>query len=289
MKNNTIQSRRSLLKKGIGTLAAATVITPEAFASYKAPGEVRVVFLGGDFYHNPVTQEQTWRRVFGPTDWRLMFAQDSAFVTPELLSKADLFVMTRYMTDTQKTNFSLGFSSGQIVEERAVPSYFMTDELERAIIANVERGMGLLSLHCSIWNPNKPKYLSLLGVEKPVMHTKVQPTLVHKINPDHPITRDIGEFSIGDDEIFSAEMKAGADFVRLFNLKGDEQPIDTLGGWCREAGAGRIVSLLPGHTTGPYVQQSYRQIVWNSAYWAMKKDIPAAPHIQKSFDTTIYD
>ena len=149
MKNNT-QSRRSLLKRGVGALAAATVITPEAFAEYKAPGEVRVVFLGGDFYHNPVTQEQTWRRVFGPTDWRLMFVQDSAFVTPELLSKADLFVMTRYMTDTQKTNFSLGFSPDLIVEDRAVPSYFMTDELERAIIANVERGMGLLSLHLSL-------------------------------------------------------------------------------------------------------------------------------------------
>ena len=164
----------------------------------------------------------------------------------------------------------------------------MTEELETAIIANVERGMGLMSLHCSIWNPNKRRYLDLLGVEKPVMHTKVQPTLVHKINQSHPITKGIKDFSIGDDEIFSAQMKNDGDYTALMNLKGDEQPVDILGGWCRESGKGRVVSLLPGHTTGPYVQQPYRKILWNSAHWALKKTIPASPHIQKSFDTSIY-
>jgi len=285
---NISSSRRAALKAGVGTVAAALAPASGSFAAYKAPGEVRAVFLGGDFYHNGVTQEQTFRRVFGITDWRLMFAQDSAFVTPELLEKTDLFVMTRYMTDTQKTNFSLGFSPDQIVENRATPSYFMTDELESAIISNVERGMGLLSLHCSIWNPNKRHYLDLLGVEKPVMHTKVQPTLAHKLNPDHPITRGIGEFSIGDDEIFSAVMKDGAKNTSLFNLKGDEQPVDILGGWCRESGRGRVVSLLPGHTTDPYVKQPYRTILWNAAHWAMNKDIPPSPHIKENFDISIY-
>lgn len=288
VKNNTTASRRSILKMSFGTVAAATVAASEAFGAFKAPGEVRVVFLGGDFYHNPITQEQTFRRVFGVTDWRLMFVQDSAFVTPELLEKTDLFVMTRYMTDTQKTNFSLGFSPDQIVEHRAAPSYFMTEELENTIIANVERGMGLMSLHCSIWNGNKRRYMDLLGVEKPVMHTKVQPTLVHELNENHPITSGIKEFSIGDDEIFSAVMKEDADYTPLLKLKGDEQPVDILGGWCRDAGNGRVVSLLPGHTTGPYVQQSYRKILWNAAHWTMKKIIPASPHIKQSFDTSIY-
>ncbi|MBT4482432.1 MAG: hypothetical protein HOC71_02000 [Candidatus Latescibacteria bacterium] len=288
MEKITKPSRRTILQAGMSTIAAAAMITPEAFAAYKAPGEVRVVFLGGDFYHNGVTQEQTFRRVFGVTDWRLMFAQDPIFITPELLEKTDLFVMTRYMTDTQKTNFSLGFSSSQIVENRATPSYFMTEELEENIIANVERGMGLMSLHCSIWNGNKRRYMDLLGVEKPIMHTKVQPTLVHELNQNHPITKGIKDFSIGDDEIFSAIMKDNVKYTPLLNLKGDEQPVDILGGWCREVGRGRVVSLLPGHTTGPYVQEPYRKILWNAAHWAMNNNIPDSPHIRKSFDTSIY-
>ena len=287
MKPHKKPSRRSLLKAGISTLAAAA-ITPETFAAYKAPGEVRVVFLGGDFYHNGITQEQTFRRVFGVTDWRLMFAQDPVFITPELLEKTDLFVMTRYMTDTQKTNFSLGFSPDRIVENRATPSYFMSEELETNIIANVERGMGLMSLHCSIWNGNKRRYMDLLNVEKPIMHTKIQPTLVHDLNQNHPITQGIMDFSIGDDEIFSAVMNDNVKYTPLLKLKGDEQPVDILGGWCREVGRGRVVSLLPGHTTGPYVQQSYRKILWNAAHWAMNDTIPASPHIRKNFDTSVY-
>ncbi len=288
MKNSRSISRRSLLTTGIGAAAAGLAVS-ESQAAYKAPGEVRVVFLGGDFYHNGVTQEQCFRRVYGVTDWHLMFAQDSAFVTPELLETADLFVMTRYMTDTQKTNFSLGFSPDRIVEGRNEPSYFMSDRLESAIIANVRRGMGLLSLHCSIWNGNKRHYMDLLDVQEPKMHTKVQPTLVHELNQGHPITKGITDFSIGDDEIFSAVMKNGGGHTPLLKLKGEEQPIDTLGGWCREEGKGRVVSLLPGHTTGPYVNQSYRKILWNAAHWALRKDIPSSPHIKPSFDTTIYD
>jgi len=210
------------------------------------------------------------------------------FVTPEMLEKADLFVMTRYSTDTQKTNYSLGFSPDQIVEHRASPSFFMSDELEHAIISNVERGMGLLSLHCSIWNPDRPNYLALLGVEKPIMHTKVQPARIHDLNQTHPITSDIGDFSIGDDEIFSQVMQKNAIYTPLLKIKGEEQPIDTLGGWCREAGKGRVVSLLPGHTTDPYVTQSYRKIIWNAAHWAMNRTISPSPHIQESFDISNY-
>jgi len=288
MKKNRSMSRRSILTSGIGAAALTAAGVSESFASFKAPGEIRVVFLGGDFYHNGVTQEQCFRRVYGATDWHLMFAQDSAFITPEVLEKTDLFVMTRYMTDTQKTNFSLGFSPDQMVEDRASASYFMTEDLESAIIANVKRGMGLLSLHCSIWNGNKRRYMDLLDVEKPLMHTKIQPALVHDINQKHPITKGIADFSIGDDEIFSAVMKNNGDYTPLLKMKGDEQPIDTLGGWCREVDKGRLVSLLPGHTTGPYVNHSYRKILWNAAHWALQKDIPAAPHIKKSFDESIY-
>jgi|GEM_PF-642053 type 1 glutamine amidotransferase len=287
MKKITSMNRRTLLKTGLGA-AAATAVTTETFAAYKAPHEVRVVFLGGDFYHNPITQEQTWRRVFGVTDWRLMYVQDSSFVTPEILSNTDLFVMTRYMTDTQTTNFSLGFSPDQIVEDRAVPSYFMTDELENAIISNVERGMGMLSLHCSIWNGNKPRFMDMLDVAQPHMHTKVQPALIHKLNGNHPISRGIEDFSVGDDEIFFADLKSPADHTVLFNIKGEEQVTDRAGGWCRDVGKGRVVSMLPGHTPGPYVNQSYRKLLWRSAHWAMKKDIPPSTHIKQSFDTSNY-
>ena len=151
----------------------------------------------------------------------------------------------------------------------------MSDELEDAIIENVKRGMGLLSIHCSIWNGEKRKYMDLLGVEKPFMHTIVQPAHIHNLNQNHPITKGIEPFDIGDDEIFNARMKPGQ-YELLFNTSGEEEKINAVGVWCREVGRGRVVSLLPGHTQGPYIQKSYNEIMWRAAHWALKKDIPAS-------------
>lgn len=263
-------SRRNMLKTSLAAAAAATVTENPLLAAKKAPGEVHIVYLGGDYWHNGMMQERNIRGVFGntPDNWRLFFAQTARVVTPEVLADTDLFMVCRYAgPDTQ------GFSTDEMVEHRPDSTPFMTDELEEAIIANVNRGMGLMSLHCSVWNGQKKRYMELVGVEKPYMHTKVQPALLHDLNPDHPITKGVKESMFGDDEIFSADLIPGKSTV-LFKLKGEEQPQDKAGGWCREEGRGRVVSLLPGHQASPYHDSSYKEILWRSIHWAMRKDIP---------------
>ncbi len=269
-------SRRNMLKTGIVSLAGASVTT-NPFAAPKQPGETRVIFLIGDYWHNPVMQEHHWRRVLGPTNWRMMFAQSSGFVTPDVLKLADLFVVCRYAGPD-----SLGWAPDRMIEDRPSGAPFMTDEQENAIIENVNRGMGLLSIHCSIWNPKREKFLGLLGTEKSIMHTKVQPAHIHNLNQNHPITKGLEPFDTGDDEIFNAELKPGMSEL-LFNTSGEEQKIDANGGWCREEGKGRVVALLPGHIPGPYMKGSYRKIMWRSAHWAMKKDIPPDDHCEDGY------
>lgn len=279
MENTAKFSRRNMLKTGAAALATTAASAGAAFAEWKMPGETRVIYQGGDFYHNPVTQEQMWRRVLSPAGWRLLFAQDINFITPEVLAKTDLFILCRYASDTQSDNLILPWTNERFVEERPKSVDFMSDELEDAIVDNVtNRGMGLLSIHCSVWNGKKKKYMELVGVEKPYMHTKVQPTLLHDLNPTHPITKGIPENMFGDDEIFSADLIPGKSEV-LFKLKGEEQPQDKAGGWCHEAGKGRVVTLLPGHTPGPYMSKTFKEIMWRSAFWAIRLDIPPATHI----------
>ena len=275
-------SRRKALTAGITSLAATSLAPNPLLAGWKAHGETRVIYHGGDFYHNQCTQETMWGRFLTPAGWRLMFAQDVAFITPDVLEQTDLLILCRYATDTQTDNVALGWTPERFVENRTSPSYFMTDELEDAIVDNVaNRGMGLLSIHCSIWNGKKRKYMDLLGVEKPHMHTKVQPSRIHKLNADHPITAGVEPCNCGDDEIFFADLKPGESDV-LFNLKGEEEVTDRAGGWCREVGNGRVVALLPGHTPGPYMQKSYKEIMWRSAHWALKKDIKPSLHITEN-------
>lgn len=272
MGNRSYFSRRNILKTGLASLAATSTFTKTLFASPKQPGETRVIFLIGDYWHNPVMQEHHWRRVLVPTTWRKLYAQSAQFVTPQALANADLFVVCRYAGSD-----SLGYVPDRMVEDRPGGAPFMTDELQDAIIENVNRGMGLISVHCSIWNPKREKFMDLLGVVKPIMHTKVQPAHIHNLNQNHPITSGLEPFDTGDDEIFNAELKPGQSTI-LFNTSGEEEKIDANGGWCREVGRGRVVALLPGHIPGPYMKGTYRKIMWRSAHWAMKKDIPPDDH-----------
>ena len=262
-------TRRNILKSAIASLAGTAVTANPLLASWKTPGETRVIFLVGDYWHNGVTQEKNWRDVLGPAGWNILFAQSPQFVTKEALAMADLFVVARYA----KTN-SLGWSPDGMVAERPEEVPFLNDYREQAIIENVHRGMGLLAMHCTIWNGERPKFLDLLGVKEPHMHTRVQPTFLHKLNQDHPISKGVEPDKLGEDESFSADLITGKS-VPLYNLKGDEQPIDTTGGWCHETGRGRVAVLLPGHTQSPFHAKSFKEIMWRSAHWAMKKDIPS--------------
>ena len=263
-------TRRNILKTGAATLAATAAGANPLLAGPKQPGETRVVFLMGDYWHNPLTQQKNWHKVLEPTCWRLMFAQASQFITPEVLSQADLFVVSRYAA----TN-SLGWAPDRIIEDWPEEVPFMTEERENAILENVQRGMGLLAIHCSVWNEDSKKFMKLLGVEKPYMHTPVQPAYLHKLNRNHTITKGVEPCQIVEDEIFMADLIPGESEV-LFNLKGDEVKTDRAGGWCREEGKGRVVTLLPGHNPHPYHMKSYKEIMWRSAYWAMKKNIAPA-------------
>jgi type 1 glutamine amidotransferase len=266
---NTL-SRRTSLKSAI-----AAIPFSRAFSQDPAR-RTTVLFLLGDYYHNGAMQEYAWRKVLASTGWRLRFAQAPSFITPDVMAGADLYVLCRYATDTQPTNISLGFSPDKIVEDRPAPDVFMSPEHESMLVKNVRRGMGLVAMHCAIWNPKSRQYLDVMGVENPIMHGHVVTASMYGLNPDHPITKGIPPFVVGIDESFDAVMKPGQS-TQLYRTKQEAPARDNIGAWCREEEKGRVVALLAGHTTGPYGRKEFLEIMWRSAHWALRKDIPPFP------------
>jgi type 1 glutamine amidotransferase len=271
---NKKPSRRLILNAGIAALATAG--SASSSPQQGNPRAARVLFLVGDYHHNGAMQAYAWRNLLKSTGWRLMFAQSPSFITPEVMADADLYVLCRYASDTQPTNISLGWSPEKIVETRPEPDVFMSPEHEAMIVKNVRWGMGLVAVHCAIWNPKNQQYLDLMGVEKPIMHGPVVPAHMYNLNQDHPITKGLEPFDVGIDEVFDAVMKAG-EHVPLFRSKQETPARDAIGGCCRQEGTGRAVALLPGHTTGPYGRREFVEIMWRSAHWALKREIPAFP------------
>ena len=263
-------SRRTALKTGIASVGAAGALTAvDAQAYAKKPGETKVVAVMGDYWHHPFAQEIHVRGIFSSLpDWRIMFVRASRFLTPELISDADLLIAARY-----GGRDAIGWSTEGIVDKTIQGDNVWNDEIVAALVDNVKnRGMGFMSIHCTLFSGNRT-IEDLIGVE-PLLHQEVQPVIVKGINQDHPITRGIESYFVNLDEQFDCQIKNPATTTLLFRTLAVHDKRDAVGGWCLEQGNGRVVGLLPGHTQWAYRIPNYQEIFWRAAHWALKRDIP---------------
>ena len=267
---NTHMNRRGIVKAGLASVAAGLAGIPKTYAALKpkAKGETKVVYLGGDQLHNGIGQSQSLRGCFAPAGWRFLWATDARYITPEFISDADLLIITRWGGGIQ------GWSPEPIVEVPPSSDGYMSDELEEAIIDNVKnRGMGFMALHCTIWTPDKPKFMELLGI-KPMMHGPVQTVHMHNFNQNHQISQGIEDFDLSEDENFGVEL-INKNAVPLYESTGHDDKRHDIAGWCLENGKGRIVGLAAGHSHTAWRHPLYRKLYWRGAHWAMHRDIPA--------------
>ena len=120
-------------------------------------------------------------------------------------------------------------------------------------------------------------------------------TSFYDMNQNHPITRGVEPFEEFD-EIFDAEMldveyeilfRAKQDFPKmdkpytwmrgypeLLSMAKKGATLDRPGGWTRKVGEGRVVYLNCGSTQDVFWNISMKEMMWRSAHWAMKMDIP---------------
>lgn len=268
-------TRRKIIKVGLASAAAATLITtPKSHAvdfdpkKYKkGEEEIKVVYLGGDQLHNGMGQMQGIRSALSKKGWRLLFTQDARYVTPEILSDTDLFIITRWGGAIESW-CSEPFQEGSMPNDG-----YMSDELQNSIVDNVlNRGMGFMALHCTCWSPDYDKFNDMMGI-KGIMHGPVQNVFLHNFNQDHPISQGIDDFFMPLDENFGVEL-TNPDAIKLFESTGADDKRHDIAGWCLENGNGRIVGLVAGHTYTSWRHETYRKMYRRGAHWALKLDVP---------------
>ena len=239
-----------------------------ALPQRKPPGETWVLYFGGDYVHNGVTQERYTRETFAESGWRVFFVQASRFLTIEALAQTDLLILNRVgERDAQ------GFSTDGVVEDRPEPDPFLPPPVQEALVQNVERGMGLVALHCTAGNVDKPHLMELLGVRPHKSGAPTQSVRLHGFDPRHPITRGMTEFDLDSEENLPKEIVSES-AVRLFESTGQNDGNQVPGGWCLERGNGRVVVLMGGHTDAAYTHPQYRKLQWRAAHWAMGRETP---------------
>lgn len=179
-----------------------------------------------------------------------------------------------------------------MVDHRPRPAVWMTPEQEQAVVDNViNRGMGIIPVHAALWSPGKKAFMQLIGVRNPKMHGHLMITSFYEMNPDHPVSRGVEPYQAVD-EIFGADLED--DCVPFFRAKQtpdlvsnlseytpqvpyeghDAFPLDRVAGWTREAGKGRVAVLNFLCHQMSFWKKSAKEMMWQAARWAMKKEFP---------------
>jgi len=273
---NNVKKRGST-GAGFSSFAANMAAVPAAYAAIgpKAPGETKVVAIfGTDESHNGIGYEMHVRKIFeAKHDWRLICVRANKFFTPELIRDADLLITCQMGGGDPVDVFT---ETGGLEDNMVEGAPLWTDTNVSAIIDNVRnRGMGLMALHHTILAGNR-QFLDFLDVRE-IMHNELEPLWVTRINKDHPVMQGIGKFMIANDEQLAVIIKSQST-ATLFETTAIHEKRQVVSGWALDAGNGRIVGLLPGHTIDAYMAPEYRNIMWRAAHWAMKRTIEPYPN-----------
>ena len=205
----------------------------------------------------------------------LVVAGGHSFDTVEFVEMFDSF--SEFTVDTvmqPKANRLIG--SNAIDDYDVLVFYDMwngADSIERAgYYRLLDRGIGMVFLHHSLaGNQQWDEFSTIIGGKYHTHRSNVDSsrysTYKHDIEidmkiprRDHPVTRNMEDFTILDEGYNNIEMKGDVMVI----LKADHAECSENAGWVNTYGNSRIVYLMPGHDKHAFTNESYMTLLKNS-------------------------
>ncbi len=274
-------TRRTFLASASASLALPGLRTDDPATAFA---------LIGDRYHN----SDHYRTAFGKTFVRDMglsidFSDDVTLLNNEHLGRYKMLIILRdgmiWPDGHGDPSSNAGWwAQGQpdIVSDPPLPTIeprrvgFMTAEMGRAVKRFVETGGAALLYHnvtyISLYNDD---FRDVLGAVTRG-HPPTRPFKVRIVNPDHPITRGVGDFVVTDEQHY-VEYQKDPKHLLLESVNEDGLTHQTWGarsaaGWAYAYGQGRVCYLAPGHLITAMWNREYEKIQRNAARWLLRQD-----------------
>ncbi len=188
--------------------------------------------LYADQPHEPGYITECLPRVFDETGVNAHFTVDVRALSAENLAKVDLLVILRDGLQRPQTGAGSEYM-------------WMTQQQQDAVVRFVERGGGFLNLHNSMGlYPPSGGYLDLVG-GRYIGHGPLERFRVEVVDPKHPITHGVSDFSVADEQHTPPYDK---DKVHLLLKNRSDDGKVAAAGWAYEPGKGRLCHLANGHT-----------------------------------------
>jgi type 1 glutamine amidotransferase len=145
--------------------------------------------------------------------------------------------------------------------------HWITDERARGLWDFVNSGGAALFIHCgTVLESSGGLYRELVGgsfIEHP---ERTQVTYVPQ--KGHPVTEGVEPFTVSDEHYYCS---LDVTRIRPFMIGGSAGNAWIITGWCQEPGAGRTVTLTPGHTSEAASHPQMIKLVRNAAKWLTRQ------------------
>ncbi len=307
MDQTTKIPRRTLLQ-GMGVAAAAGVVgsrsalagAPHPASSLPGSGsKPRALALIGDRYHNQNDTRIALNRVFRELGISIDYTTNYYDLSAELLKPYQLFVCLRdnmiwpggYLQTaipgpTGTPNRSPGEDPGVFPPEKE--EYWISEEQGKAVKDFVAAGNSFYSYHNNAFVSRSSKNYREVQGGWALSHPPLRPFKVKIVNRNHPITHDIEDFMVTDEQHYLVYDKSPANILlqseNIDNLTftptltdpdhPDMPPRDmgtgSVSGWAHEYGKGRVVFTAMGHTIDAMWQPQYLKLQKNAVRWLLR-------------------
>jgi len=279
-------SRRRLLKS-IGALASGGVLLDPREESSALPTDdqrPRTLALVGDRYHNADYIRVALNRLFLDLNLPIDYTINYDRISARLLRPYGLFVVLRdgmiwpngYLEPNDyEYSHDLENNSAWPKEQS---ERWITEEQGKAIKDFVEAGGALYALHNSSHISLSSKdYREVMGGAY-ISHPALRPFKVSVVNKEHPITRNVQDFIVNDEQHFVTYDK-DPKYILLQSentdgLTGSDDGKDlgtkSVAGWAYDYGKGRVVFTAVGHTLHAMWEPEYFKLQKNVVRWLLK-------------------
>jgi type 1 glutamine amidotransferase len=145
--------------------------------------------------------------------------------------------------------------------------FWINAERTQRLQGFVNAGGGLLFIHCGmVLGSADPLYRKLTGGIF-LRHPEQCPVTYAPIRNSHPIVEGVEPFTVPDEHYYCELL---VEDIHPFMISGSAGNPASLAGWCRESGAGRCVTLIPGHTREAAENPNMTRLIRNAVKWAAR-------------------
>jgi len=222
---------------------------------YNVSKRPTAIALIGDRYHSPIYIRDNLITAMVRENIPTTFITNVNEINNVSLSEHNLMIFLR-----DGMNWDNGYN--------ATPVIWMTDQQQLDIWNFVNRGGGFLALHNSQgYYPAGGYYYRIFGGDFGG-HPLPYNFMVRVENYTHPITKDIEDFTIFDEQ-HTPKYYLDKSHLLLRSISPDN--LEAKAGWWNEVGNGRFVYLAPGHTPDALGHPMMQRLIRNSLNWLLKR------------------